>query len=227
MNLDIIGTSHIARESLKEVKDAINTEKYDIIALELDPLRMQALLSKKKQGVSIQHMFRVGVKGYIFSLFGAWAEKKLGQVVGMKPGAEMLTAYRLAKKKKLKIALIDQRIDITLKKFSKALTWREKWHFVVDVVKGFFKRPQLEFDLRTVPSKKVVAKLIKRVKKRYPNFYKVLVADRNKVMAQNLSQLVSRYPGKRILAIVGAGHEEDIMNIVDETPKISYSFSFG
>jgi pheromone shutdown-related protein TraB len=225
--LTIIGTSHIAKESLKEVRDAINTGKYDIIALELDQLRLRAMLSRKKQSRSVRDVFKVGVKGYLFSLFGAWAERKLGSMVGMKPGAEMLTAYRLARKKKLKIALIDQRIDITLKRFSKALTWKEKWNFVVDVVKGFFKRPQLEFDLRTVPSKQVITKLIRKVKKRYPNFYKVLVEDRNRVMAQNLSKIITRYPDKRVLAIVGAGHEDDIMRMVEEEPRISYSFSFG
>ena len=38
--LKIIGTSHIAKESVEEVKDTILKEKPDIIALELDRKRL-------------------------------------------------------------------------------------------------------------------------------------------------------------------------------------------
>ena len=45
-NITIIGTSHIARESINEVKDQIENNQPDIIALELDPKRAYALLHK-------------------------------------------------------------------------------------------------------------------------------------------------------------------------------------
>ncbi|MFC1769343.1 TraB/GumN family protein, partial [Nanoarchaeota archaeon] len=48
-NITIIGTSHIAKQSMKEVKDHIENKKPDIIALELDKKRVIALLSEKKK----------------------------------------------------------------------------------------------------------------------------------------------------------------------------------
>jgi len=42
-NLTIIGTSHIARQSLEEVKSAIEKIKPDIIAIELDRKRYYGL----------------------------------------------------------------------------------------------------------------------------------------------------------------------------------------
>ena len=68
-------------------------------------------------------------------MIGAGAGKKLGKMVGVAPGSEMKKAVRLAKKNKIKLALIDQDIEITLKRFSKSLTWCEKWNFSVDVIK--------------------------------------------------------------------------------------------
>ena len=50
-NITMIGTSHIAKESVSEVKNYIIKEKPDIIALELDRPRLAALLNKKKKGV--------------------------------------------------------------------------------------------------------------------------------------------------------------------------------
>ncbi|MBN4049096.1 TraB/GumN family protein, partial [archaeon AH-315-M20] len=190
-NLTIIGTSHIAKQSLEEVERAIEGGKPDIVAVELDKKRLYSLFKKNQGKMRIYDITRVGIKGFVFALIGAWAEKKLGKLVGVSPGSEIKTAIKLAKKHNMKIALIDQDIEITLRRFSKSLTWREKWNFVVDIVKAvFMKQKQIEFDLTTVPSKKIIRKLVGKVKKRYPNIYKVLIEERNKVMARNLEKLM-------------------------------------
>jgi pheromone shutdown-related protein TraB len=225
MQITILGTSHIARESLQKVKEHISTGKYDIVALELDAGRLQALRQKVRPKTRFSDIFRVGVKGFLFSLLGAWAERKLGELVGVKPGAEMLTAYRFASKHGADIVLIDQRIDITLKRLSEQLTWNEKWNFVVDLLTGFFKRPVIQFDLTKVPSQEVIQQMVAQVKDRYPNFYKVLVTERNHFMARNLRAIMLRFPDKRILAVVGAGHEEELRNLIE--PEIQYSYNIG
>jgi pheromone shutdown-related protein TraB len=231
MQLTILGTSHIASESLNKVKETIGKGSYDILALELDSQRLYSLLQKTRHETHLRDMLKIGVKGYFFGLFGAWAERRLGEMVGMKPGAEMIAAYRLAKKKGMQISLIDQRIDITLKRLSESFTWREKMNFVLDIVGNIAKRQKMEFDLRKVPPKDVIQKLIERVKNRYPNLYKVLVTERNEVMAANLATLLQQYPEKKIIAIVGAGHEEELFTLVRQkagtVPNISYKFSVG
>ena len=110
-NLTLIGTSHIAEQSLREVTAAIDKQKPDLLALELDRKRFYALTHRVRRKVSIGDIRRVGLKGFLFNLIGAWVEKKLGKVVGVEPGAEMLTAIKLAKKHNIRIALIDQDIE--------------------------------------------------------------------------------------------------------------------
>ena len=225
-NLTIIGTSHIAKQSLEDVEKEIEGQKPDIIALELDRRRLYSLFEKPNR-IRIYDIKRVGIKGFIFSLIGAWAEKKLGKMVGVAPGSEMKIAVRLAKKHGIRIALIDQDIEITLKRFSKSLTWKEKWNFFVDVVKAIFVRKNvIEFDLTKVPSRKVIKKLVGQVKKRYPNIYKVLIEERNEVMAENLKKIMESHQDKKILAIVGAGHEDNILELVKK-PSVSYTFKIG
>lgn len=226
-NLTIIGTSHIAKQSLDEVEKAIEEEKPGIIALELDEKRLYALMSSKKEKISFYNIFKVGFKGFLFSLIGAWAEKKLGEYVGVMPGSEMKSAVRLARKSKAKIALIDQDIEVTLKRLSKSLTWREKWNFIADVFKAIvLRKKEVEFDLRTVPSKKLINKLMDKVKKRYPNIYNVLVKERNDVMAKKLIRLMKSKEGERILAIVGAGHEEEIVKLIKKgINKVDVAYS--
>lgn len=225
-NLMLLGTSHIAKQSLEDVKSAIEGWKPDIVALELDKRRLHALF-KKPGKIRLYDIKRVGIKGFVFSVIGSWAEKKLGNMVGVAPGSEMKSAVILARKSNIKIALIDQDIEITLKRFSRSLTWREKWNFIADILKAIFAREKsIEFDLTKVPGKKTIEKLIAQVKKRYPNVYKVLIEERNEVMANNLHKVMSEHPGKRILAIIGAGHEEDILSLIKK-PSIVYSFKIS
>lgn len=214
-NLTLIGTSHIAKESLKEVEKVIRKQEPDFIALELDPRRLHALLAKKKRKISIRDIRRVGIKGYFFALIGGWAEKKLGESVGVSPGAEMLKAVKLAKELKIPLLLIDQDIEITLRRFSQTLTWKEKWNFLVDLFNGFVLRKKIiTFDLTKVPSQKIIKKLTKEVEKRYPNIYKVLVVERNHVMARRLAFIMKKEPDKEIIAIIGAGHEKEMLQLI-------------
>lgn len=216
-NLTILGTSHISPKSLKDVEKAIEEEKPTVVALELDRKRLHALIEREngnKEGLKLRHIKKIGVKGFLFSLIGAWIERKLGERVGVAPGTEMLTAYKLARKTGAKIALIDQDIEVTLKNFSKALTWREKGRFITDIVKTAFFKEELPFDLRSVPEKKVIKKLIAQVKERYPSVYRVLIGERNSEMAKTLASIMLDYPEEKVLAIVGAGHEEEIIRMV-------------
>ncbi|MBC8444317.1 TraB family protein, partial [Candidatus Woesearchaeota archaeon] len=222
-NLTIIGTSHIAKESIDQVKKAIESQKPEIIGVELDKKRLSALLHKGKRSINLKDIFRIGLKGFIFSLIGAWVEKKLGEMVGVKPGTEMLTAVKLAKKHKTQLALIDQDIEITLKRLSQEITWKEKFNFLADIVKAvIFRKKEIDFDLTKVPKEEIIKKLINKVKKRYPSIYKVLIKERNKIIAKNLFYLIQS--NKKTLAIIGAGHEKEVIELIKDQEVVSYSF---
>lgn len=226
-NLVFLGTSHIAKQSLDEVKKLIESEKPDIVALELDRKRLDVLMADERRKIGMRNIRKIGVKGFLFSLFGAWAEKKLGKFVGVEPGSEMKRAITIAKKKNIKIALIDQDIEVTLRRLSDSLTWKEKRNFVADIFKAMFlKGERVEFDLSTVPSGKVIKKLTGRLKERYPNLHKTLIEERNVVIAGNIRRLMNAEPDKKILVILGAGHIDDVLRLVKEQ-GISYSFSVG
>ena len=223
-NIVIIGTSHIARESMEEVRKAIEDEKPCIVAIELDKKRLYALQSGQKIG-KLPAIRRVGLKGFLFSLIGAWAERKLGEVVGVSPGSEMKEAIFLARKQGIKIMLIDQDIEVTLQRFSQALSWKEKWNFFVDIVKAFvLRKKEVDFDLRKVPGKKLINTMLNKVKQRYPNIYMVLIDERNLVMARNLEKIMQSHPDEKVVAVVGAGHEDGLSDLLSER-GISYSFS--
>ena len=219
-NLVLIGTSHIAVQSVRKIETAFIEHTPDIVAVELDPGRLHALLSGDRRKPGLSDIRRIGIKGYLFAMLGAWAEKKMGESVGVTPGEDMIRAVRLATEKRVPVALIDQNIEVTLREFSRHLTWKEKGRFVVDVIKAAVgPKKDAPFDLRTVPDAKTIRKLTGQVKKRYPHIYKVLVTDRNEFMAKRLANIMRIEQDKTILAVIGAGHEEEVMKIIKDSLK--------
>jgi len=228
-NLTIIGTSHISKQSVKEIKSFIETELPEIVAVELDKARLIQLMSENEEKASLRSSFRVGLAGFAFAMIGRYAQKKLGDVVGMKPGSDMKSAITLANKHKLKVALIDQNIAITLKKFSKAFGFKDIWQAVKDFILAIFQKKEdlIRFDIRKVPSEKVIEELIGELQSKYPSIYDVLVHQRNKFMAKKLLHIVQKEPDKKILAVVGAGHVKGISEILHAfKPDYSYSYTY-
>ncbi|MBW2967464.1 TraB/GumN family protein [Candidatus Woesearchaeota archaeon] len=222
-NIYLIGTSHIARQSLEEIEAAFNSFHPDVVAVELDKRRLYGLLSDEKTKVSVSDIRRIGVKGYLFALIGGYLQRKLGNIVGVSPGAEMKLAVELARKNNAKIALVDQDIEITLRKLSQRITWTEKFRFVADIFKElFFKKKALKelgisdprIDLSKVPDKELVKNLIRQFERRYPNVHDVLVTQRNRIMANNLARCVLRQPDDKLLVVIGAGHEEELFELL-------------
>lgn len=219
-NLTVIGTSHIAKESIVEIKRFFEEEKPDIAAIELDRQRYLSLTSGKREKPSIMMIPRIGLPGFLFLILGQWAQGTLGKMVGVEPGSEMLATIRQAKRHKVPLALIDQDIQITLKRFS-LIPFSEKAKLLWDALTGVFsaganakKLGMASIDLAKVPDGKLISQLMGIMRKRYPVFYRVLVEERNNYMALNLAAILASNPDKKVLAVVGAGHEEEIIHLV-------------
>ena len=214
-NIYLIGTSHISPESSRDVGKFISELRPEVVALELDPGRLRALFEVKQAKFGFKDIKSVGFKGFIFSLLGAWAERKLGEKVGTVPGVEMKRAIKSAKLVDAKLALIDQDIRLTLRKLSKNISWRDKFNFLREILKSVvWRKSSISFDLSSVPSDEVISVLVEEVKKTYPGIYKVLIAERNIIMAKRLIKLA--HENKSVVAVVGAGHIDGMRNFIEK-----------
>jgi pheromone shutdown-related protein TraB len=211
-NITFIGTSHISKESVKQVTTIIKKEEPTIIALELDKARFLTITSKKQRKIKIKDIKLIGIKGFLFNIIGYWIGNKLGKIVKTAPGSEMKKAIVLAKEQKAKIALIDQNIQKTLKNISLRLTWKEKLKLIKELIKSFLLKNKIKINLKKVPSELEVEEMIKQVRKYYPSLYKTLITDRDKHMSKALYKIATTYKNKKIVAIIGAGHIKGTIN---------------
>ncbi|MCX6710373.1 MAG: TraB/GumN family protein [Candidatus Woesearchaeota archaeon] len=237
-NLMIIGTSHIAEESVVRIRNAILNWKPNVVALELDHNRFYSLMNPEKgdKRLSRPSIRKVGIKGFLFTVVGSFLQRKLGERVGVEPGSDMKTAAEDASRNNIPVMLIDQDIELTLSNFSNALTLRERWNLFSDFFMGLiFRKDIIEFDISKVPDKKTIETLISKLRERYPGIYKSLIEDRNIFMAKKIARFMKSNPEKKILAVVGAGHEDAISLLVSNYVmnseiignEISYKFSYS
>ena len=211
----IIGTSHIASQSVRQIKRAFKTNKPDIVAVELDKERAKRIFEEPR-APRFKDVFEMGIMGYAFALIGGFLQRHLGAKVGLKPGDDMRTAIREANRYAVPLFLIDQPIQKTLLNVSKKMSFWEKcklgfYSFGIVLVpfSRFFKSKK-KIDLRKTPPSDLVEESIDKLKASFPGLYTALISDRNKYMTRQLKYLAARYSDKKILVVIGAGHKKEI-----------------
>jgi pheromone shutdown-related protein TraB len=219
----LVGTAHISKESMKLVQETIDIEQPDIVGVELDEQRMHQLLSGKKwQETNIIEIVKTG-KTYLFLLNTVLSniQKQLGDEVGVKPGSEMLVAIKKANEHKKPIQLLDRNVTITLKRAFRKMSIKEKIWIVSSLVGAVFGiGEKIDININSIEDLKdqdLINKLMKELGKKMPSIKKVLVDERDEYIAQ----MIRLTPGKKIVAVVGAGHLEGIEKIITEKKQIN------
>ncbi len=237
-NLFLLGTNHISSDSKKKIEQAFKSLAPDVVCLELDRQRYNALFEKKRS-LSLSMIKVVGFKGFLFMLIGRFIQSKLAKKNNNPTGIDMITASRLSKKYSSRLFLIDQNIVVTLRRFNSGISKQDKKNIVFDIFSGIlvfvlghklfnflFSRTRfgkkalrrmgkISFDINKIPADSKLVALMDSLKKAYPSIYKIFVDDRNKYMASNLIKIMNRFKDKKILVIVGAGHIPGIIKILE------------
>lgn len=211
----VIGTMHVSPRSREEVQREIERIKPNAVAVELDVLRLQSMISGRKAdlGESLK-IGRAGLVSYLLTKL----EEKLGEEFGMAPGGEMLAAIETARRMGIPLLLIDEDIRIIMEKILKA-PWREK--FLVALEGSLIFLPGIGGEI--VGESDILAsyrEMMREFRLRYPYLFRVLVEERNEIMARNLrsavDELLIRGTKKpRVVAVVGMGHKPGIEHILN------------
>lgn len=215
MTIYLVGTSHIAKESLEKVKDIIFEKNPTCVAVELDMNRYMALKSREK-GKEINLPF---LEKAIFSLLRS-IQESLSKETNILPGQEMLDACEVAMKVGAKVAFIDQDINVTMRRLMQRLGFFGKMKLLFYLVIGMTGIPikglvmSKQIDLNKIPEEKFIEDAMTELKDAFPAIYDVLVDERNKVMAENLKKLSTEY--EDIVAIIGAGHVKGVGQILSD-----------
>lgn len=214
MPLYIIGTSHIARESIDKVKEAIREKKPECIAVELDANRYYAMLYKQRGDVKLPFLQKT-----ILVLMQKLQEN-LSRQTNIFPGQEMMAAVEFATMNGVRVAFIDQDINYTVSRLMRKLGFFGKLKLILYLIPAFMGVPikgvamLADFDLNKVPDEKLIERALAELKREFPAIYEVLIDERNRHMARNIKKLSENF--KTVVVVVGAGHVNGIKRLLKE-----------
>ncbi len=216
----VIGTMHVSPESREEVLSTILRERPNAVAVELDRARFLSMQSGAE--MSLEDALRFGRRGLInYAL--AKIEEKLGNEFGMKPGEEMKAAISAAGLLGVPLYLIDEDINAILGKIAAAPA-REKLLMALEGLSVFLPvKPTTE---ESNPMEEYRAMMF-AFRQRYPYLFRVLVEERNGIMARNLVSAVdelklSGIRRPKVIAVVGLGHKPGIEHLLDRVKERNY-----
>lgn len=200
----LIGTAHISKNSVDLVRKTIEKEKPDVVAVELCAQRYETLKNKDKwKETKISEVIKQG-KAYLFlaNLILANFQKKLGEMLGIEPGSEMLVAIDSAIKVGSKVAFVDRNIQVTLRRALSLMTFKEKIKILVSLLMDTFGAEIDEELIEKLKEKDVLSEVMKELSTVVPSVKRVLIDERDLYIANKLQEI----EGKKIVAVVGIGH---------------------
>jgi len=232
--ITLIGTAHVSRESADLVTTVIEEEKPDTVCIELCESRYKAIKQKNRwQNTDLIKVIREKKSFLLLSnLLLTSFQKKIGQKLGIKPGEEMIRAMDSADSVGAHIHLADRDIRITLSRTWRLMGLWTKMKLLAQLVTSMGEVDSIkEEDIEKMKDKDVLETLLSEIGKTLPELRRILIDERDKYLTEKIRSA----PGKRIVAVVGAGHVPGIkrdwneaidLNALDELPPKGKIFSF-
>lgn len=202
----VLGTAHISSSSVAAVKAQIESFKPDIVAVELCASRHAALTSNRR--LDKEGLLKVVKEGkaplvMLQSLLAA-EQRKMGMDEGEQPGAELLAAVQTAEEANLEVALIDRDIQTTLRRAWKRMKFFEKGRILWSLL-GDDEDDETPEVSKLLEDQDLLSSLMEELRTFSPGAGSVLIDERDAYLAGKIADLEAS-SGKRILAVVGAGH---------------------
>jgi pheromone shutdown-related protein TraB len=225
-DITLVGTAHISKKSIKEVREVINKEKPKIVAVELDQARYDALTKKKRwEETSIAKILKEGKMFLVLAqIILAMIQRKLSKE-GVRPGAEMVAAIRVAKKNKCEIALVDRDITITLKRAWANMGGWEKFklffYFMIAIM-GLdrLKEEAEEIDIdKMTEDQDLISMMMEELRKVAPAATKTLIDERDAYLAKRIIETQEEKDVK-VVGVIGAGHLKGVVRYLKKPEKI-------
>jgi pheromone shutdown-related protein TraB len=201
----LVGTAHVSRESVDEVRRVIAEEKPDRVCVELDEGRYTTMSQGSSwQDLNIGKVIRQG-KGFLLlaNLVLASFQRRLGKDLGVKPGEEMLAAVQASQELGIPYSLCDRNIQVTLRRaWSRTRLWGKMKMLAAMLASVFSDEKLSPEDIEKLKQKDVLANMMDELADYLPAAKVVLIDERDQYLAARIFQA----EGKRVIAVVGAGH---------------------
>ncbi|OGH00112.1 MAG: conjugal transfer protein TraB [Candidatus Lambdaproteobacteria bacterium RIFOXYD1_FULL_56_27] len=211
----LLGTAHISQESITEVIQAIEAHRPDSVCVELCQARFDSIKHPDHwKQMDVVRVVKEGKSGLLMAnLVLSSFQKKMGDQLGVKPGAEMVAAVEAAEKIGAQVVLADRSVSVTLKRCWGRLGFFEKAKALAHLFSEGLSAPEITpEEIEALKQTDVLSEAISSLAKELPGVKEVLIDERDQYLAAKIKQA----PGATVLAVVGAGHLAGILSWMEK-----------
>lgn len=201
----LIGTAHVSQKSADEVKELIERERPDTVCIELCQSRYQNIVDPEQwKNTDVVKIIKEG-KAIILliNLILSSYQKRLAQQFGLQPGQEMLQGIMSAEEVGAELCLADRNIQVTMTRLWRGLGLKGKVKLFFQLILSMLMDEELsEEELEKMKSQDMLTAALEELSLSFPKFKSIIIDERD----QYLAQKIKTAPGKKIVAVLGAGH---------------------
>ena len=211
----LVGTAHVSQKSVDLVRHIIHHEKPDCVCVELDEKRYNSLARKKRwQTLDLKEIIRrKQLSTLLMNLVLASYQKRLGDQLGVKPGLELLEAANTAHDLQIPVQLADRDVRITMRRAWKRTSFYKKGYLLANLLASLFDNTEIsEEKLTELKETDVLTELMSELGEALPELKQVLIDERDIFLAEKIKEA----RGKKLVAVVGAGHVAGIKKVIAE-----------
>jgi len=201
----LLGTAHVSRESAKLVDSVIEEEKPDCVCVELCQSRYQTIRQRDKwEKMDIIKVIKDKKTFLLLSnLLLASFQKRIAKKFNLKAGEEMRRAIEKAEAIEAKIHLADRDIRITLSRTWRIMGLWGKIKILFQLVMSLGGIEEIsEKEIEKMKQQDVLQLILADIEKSLPVLRNILIDERDQYLAYKIRTAL----GKKIVAVVGAGH---------------------
>ena len=215
----LVGTAHVSQESVDDVRSTVEQVNPDTICIELCASRHQAITQKdnwKKMDIVKVIKKRKAIL-LLAQLIMSSFYRRLGEQLGVQPGAEMLEGIECAKQRDARLILADRDIEITLKRVWGYLGFWNKMKLLSSLMASVFVREEIDSDtIETLKQQDQLESIMAEFAEQFPEIKLRLIDERDIYLAQKIRAA----QGQTIVAVVGAGHCQGIKQHIQQDESL-------
>ena len=210
----IVGTAHVSKTSVEEVRSAIRETRPDTVAVELCQARYDVMKNPLAwQNMDIFKVIKEKKAAFLMAnLVMSSFQRRIGEKLGVKPGDEMRAAIEEAEALGIEVVLVDRSVQITLARAWRGLSLWKKMKLIYASLLAIFEAEEInEKDIEKLKEKDVLTTAVEEMAKYAPTIKEVLIDERDAYMARKLADISTG----RVLAVIGAGHLHGLVGQLD------------
>ncbi len=211
----LVATAHVSQESVDEVRATIEAVRPDTVCVELCESRYNNIKNREQwKKTDILKIVREGKAMLLLtSLVMTSFQRRIGKQLGVTPGAEMMEGIDRAAEIGARLVLIDRDIQITLKRTWGNLGFKDKFKLALQLVGSLFATEEIDKDtIEEIKKDDKLADILDLMASEFPMVKSTLIDERDTFLANKLRAA----DGKRLVAVVGAGHVPGILREINQ-----------